>query len=276
MIKDYRELTFTDNFIFCCVLRDNPDLCKRILEVVLDARIRGVVRINTEDAIKNSVEGRGVRLDIYAEDEDRILYNIEMQTTDQKNLPLRSRYYQGMMDTESLLKGEDYDELKESIIIFLCRFDPFKKGIPWYTVKRTCIEDSNVFIDDGALVKVFNCTAYEKVANGSLQAFLRYIQNNRAESDFTRRISDMVEAQKRLEATKKVYFTWSLHDHDVRKHGREEGRKEGIRIGEKKGQSEKAIETARKMLARNYPVNDIADITGLSVKKIEELATKVG
>ncbi len=86
----------------------------------------------------------------------------------------------------------------------------------------------------------------------------------------------MVEAQKRLEATKKVYFTWSLHDHDVRKHGREEGRKEGIRIGEKKGQSEKAIETARKMLARNYPVNDIADITGLSVKKIEELATKVG
>ena len=165
--------------------------------------------------------------------------------------------------------------IRESIIIFLCRFDPFKKGIPWYTVKRTCIEDSNVFIDDGALVKVFNCTAYEKVANGSLQAFLRYIQNNRANSDFTRRISDLVEAQKKLEATKKVYFTWSLHDHDVRKHGREEGRKEGIRIGEKKGQSEKAIETARKMLARKYPVNDIADITGLSVKKIEELAAEL-
>ena len=81
----------------------------------------------------------------------------------------------------------------------------------------------------------------------------------------------MVEAQKRLEATKKVYFTWSLHDHDVRKHGREEG----IRIGEKKGQSEKAIETARKMLTRNYPVNDIADITGLSVKKIEDLASEM-
>ena len=69
-----------------------------------------------------------------------------------------------------------------------------------YTVKRTCIEDRDVFIDDGAIVKIFNCTAYEKVANENLHAFLKYVQNNRAESDFTRRIADMVEAQKELAA----------------------------------------------------------------------------
>ena len=164
------------------------------------------------------------------------------------------------MDTEALLRGEDYEELRESIIIFLCRFDPFKKGIPWYTVTRTCIEDRDVFIDDGALVKIFNCTAYEKVENTSLQAFLKYVQNNRAESDFTRRIADMVEAQKELEATKKVYFTWSLHDQDVRKHGREEGREEA------------KIEDVRNMLEDNLPVEKIAQYTGLTIKEVQTLA----
>ena len=125
------------------------------------------------------------------------------------------------MDTEALLKGDDYAELWESII-------------PWYTVRRTCLEKADVSIDDGAVVKMFNCTAYDKVENNSLRAFLKYVQSDSAESDFTRRISDMVEAQKELETTKKLYFSWSLHDHDVRKHGREEGR------------NEKAVESARK------------------------------
>ena len=84
----------------------------------------------------------------------------------------------------------------------------------------------------------------------------------------------MVETQKTIEANKKMYLTWSLHDHDVRKHGREEGRKEGIAIGRSEGQVQAKIENARKMLVRNYPLTEIADITGLPIEKIEELAKR--
>ena len=68
----------------------------------------------------------------------------------------------------------------------------------------------------------------------------------------------MVEAQKQIEGTKKLYFSWSLHDYDVRNEGREESRRE----------------TARNMLARNYPLTDIAEITGLSLAEVEELAAR--
>ena len=51
----------------------------------------------------------------------------------------------------------------------------------------------------------------------------------------------------------------------------EEGRTEGIAIGEQRGREEKALETARNMLARNYPVNEIAEITGLSLADVEQL-----
>ena len=55
---------------------------------------------------------------------------------------------------------------------------------------------------------------------------------------------------------------------------RREGREEGIAIGENRGREEKARETARNMLARNYPVNEIAEITGLSLPEVEKLSAR--
>ena len=31
-IKQYEELTFTDNFMFCKIMENNPDVCKNVLE----------------------------------------------------------------------------------------------------------------------------------------------------------------------------------------------------------------------------------------------------
>ena len=38
----------------------------------------------------------------------------------------RTRYYQSMIDMDSLMKGQDYSELKDSYILFICKRDPFK------------------------------------------------------------------------------------------------------------------------------------------------------
>ena len=97
------------------------------------------------------------------------------------------------------------------------------------------------------------------------------MQTGKPESDLTREIENMVEQQKTVEANKNLYFYMSIHDQDKII----EGRKEGILIGRKEGMQAGKIASARNMLVRKYPVNDIADITGLSVKKIEELATEL-
>ncbi len=107
------------------------------------------------------LSARGVRLDVYVSDGDKV-YDVEIQNRNEPALGKRGRYYQGMMDVDSLLRGQDFDQLKGGIVIFLCRFDPFKKGISCYTVKRMCCEDASVDIADGASAYIFNCTAYEK------------------------------------------------------------------------------------------------------------------
>lgn len=71
------------------------------------------------------------------------MYDLGMQTTSgpEKELPKRTHYYQGMIDMNLIEKGADYEELNLSYIIFICTFDPFKRGLPMYTFTSRCHED---------------------------------------------------------------------------------------------------------------------------------------
>lgn len=94
-MKNYEELTFTDDFMFCKTLSTNLDVCRQLLELVLDIRIREVKLAQPQKAISITADGRGIRLDVYVEDDEDTVYDIEMQTTTQKDFAKRSRYYQG-------------------------------------------------------------------------------------------------------------------------------------------------------------------------------------
>ena len=121
---------------------------------------------------------------------------------------------------------------------------------------------------DAAKDIIFNCTAYEKVVNFDQRALLKFIQTGIAESDLTGRLNDMVEKQKKIEANKKLYFTWSLHDYDVKN--------EGIRIGRREGIKSNKLENARKFLAMKIGTHEqIAEGVGLPLEKIEELALEI-
>lgn len=48
-----------------------------------------------------------------------------MQTTKYEELPKRSRYYQDIIDLNLIEKGEAYDILNTSYVIFICTFDFF-------------------------------------------------------------------------------------------------------------------------------------------------------
>ena len=86
----------------------------------------------------------------------------------------------------------------------------------------------------------------------------------------------MVETQKNIEANKKMYLTWSLHDHDVRKHGREEGIRIGEKRGEKRGQEQNKIENARNLLVMGLGTHEqISQAVGLPLEKITEISAEL-
>ncbi len=110
--KTYDELDFTDDFLFCRILMENEDLCIELVEMITGRKIRSVLHPQDQKAIQLTRDGMGIRLDVYFEDEDNVIYDIEMQTEKKEDIPKRSRYYQGLIDLNILSKGEKYNKLK--------------------------------------------------------------------------------------------------------------------------------------------------------------------
>ena len=73
-------------------------------------------------------------------------------------------------------------------------------------------------------------------------------------------------------------MTWAVKMADARYDGYDEGYEKGISIGLEQGLErgayQKALETARKLIARGSQPEDIADVTGLSLLQIKELIAK--
>ena len=132
MGKAFEELQIKDDFMFSVIMR-NPKFCRPFLERVLGITISRIEYPRPQETIDISADAKSVRLDIYVEDGEETVYNIEMQATANRNLPKRTRYYQGMIDLNILEKGKDYKGLKCSFVIFVCAFDLFGEGRHIYT-----------------------------------------------------------------------------------------------------------------------------------------------
>ena len=79
-MKEYEELRFNDDFMFCKILQKNEDLCKELTELVIGRKIGTIVKSERQKAIEITADGHGVRFDVFFEDDEKRVYNIEMNT----------------------------------------------------------------------------------------------------------------------------------------------------------------------------------------------------
>ena len=168
--EEWKNLTISNNFIFSKVITDE-EICKELLEILLEIKVSKIQYIEDEKTMKFKHISKGVRFDAYVEDGEKV-YNIEMQTSDTRNLSKRSRYYQSIIDLNNLKKGKAYDELKNSYVIFICTFDPFGKNLSKYTFENICRENTDLYLKDGAYKVFLNSEAHETAKSENLKAFL--------------------------------------------------------------------------------------------------------
>ncbi len=203
---------------------------------------------------------------MYVAGSDKI-FDVECQTYKIKNIGKRTRYYQSMIDMDSLLKGTDYAELKEIYIIFICLDDPFGADLPVYTFERVCKESGAVDLGDKTHHLIFNAAAYEKEQNSEIKDFLAFVRNNAPESDFTKEIATMVQTKKFQNTFLNEYLAIQLHERDVEERAEQRSIAQGIT----QGVASKARESARNALALGLSAAQVAQITGLSLSEIAAL-----
>lgn len=220
---DWDDVGISNDFLFGKIMQ-NPELCKELLKRILpDLEIDHVEYPELQKAIKEDVDARGVRLDVYVNDKKGTVYNIEMQAIDTRELPKRSRYYQSMIDLQLLNKGQCYDELNKSFVIFICLSDVFGKGRHIYTFENICREDKSLTLKDGTTKIFLNAQGTLDDVNSGLKAFLDYVAGKRSEDAFVKKLEEAVKEAKRNREWRHEYMTLMMRDQENRKIGRREG-----------------------------------------------------
>ena len=225
--KDYKELDLTSNFIFAKVMT-NPELCGELLEMILGMEIERIEYLEKEKVIDEKHDAKGIRLDVYVKDGKGMVYNVEMQTTDPGNFPKRSRYYQGLIDLNLIAKGEDYEKLNKSFVIFICMSDIFGKGRHIYTFENRCIQDTDITLEDGTTKIFLNPYSEMDDISQELANFLKFLTDGKPVDEFTERLVEAVETAKNNKMWELEYKAFYANRQDAYREGHAEGLESGL------------------------------------------------
>ena len=273
--KKWEDLDITDDFIFSRVMR-NKKLCRTLLEMILKVKIGKIKFLTSHHAIRVEPNAKGIIMDVYLKDENRVI-NVEMQTSNQGDLARRARYYQAAADIDTTPKGSEYEDLKQNYVIFICTFDPFHKGKPFYTFQNLCLEHGEpIYLDDGT-TKIFLNTNSKDLGNLDLELrlFYDYVKGNNAQSDFTQELDSSISRLKEEKEERKMYLTYTSRMMECRRDGYEEGISIGLEQGLERGAYQTKLETARSMLEDGFPVSTVSKYTSLPLEIVQQLEREV-
>lgn len=262
------DLTIKNDFMFGAVMI-NPENCKEFLERALEIEIDRV-DVSREKSMVYHPDYKGIRLDVYAKDENNTCYNVEMQMTKKPALGRRSRYYQSQMDMDILLSGREYAELPDSYVIFICDFDPFGERKYRYTFQMQCKESNQTPLEDGRkIVFLSTCGENEDEISKALLAFLKFVKADLKESqgdfhdDYVKKLQEFIRHVKESREMEERFMTLEEMLKDERKEGLKEGIKEGTIKAHKR--------IVSKMLSKGLSDEEIMELCDISLEELENL-----
>ena len=182
-----------DDFLTKC-FEGNTASMELVLQIVLEKPDLKVLDVRTQVFVENLLN-RSVRLDILATDSTGAKFNVEVQRSDKGAGRKRARYNSSMMDANLLKKGEDFDQLPETWVIFITENDVMGKGVPLYPVERCFLGTGEKFEDGshilyvngayrgdtpiGKLMHDFSCTDAADMYYGTLADMVRFFKESK-------------------------------------------------------------------------------------------------
>ena len=279
-IKTLQELNLLDRFLFSEVMADN-EILEDVLEIILGHPVPLKDKAQAEKELRRTPQNKSVYFDVYGEDIRDVAYDMEVQQKNTKDLPKRTRYYNGMIDLNMLHPGEDYSQLKDAYVIMVMPFDLFGEGKYTYTFHMSCDEIPGLKLHDGATRIFLNThgTDAEGVSEELIQ-LLRYFEQTTEENAAGSHSRKIEKLQKRVEEIKKNekvgirYMNAFEEKMWERREGEMIGEKRGKKIGERIGEKRGRQEIARKMVEKNLDLVLIKEMTGLTEQELNTLKKK--
>ncbi len=238
-----------DDFLTKCFEGDTASI-ELVLQIVLEKPDLKVLDVRTQVFVENLLN-RSVRLDILATDSTGARINVEVQRSDKGAGRKRARYNSSMMDANLLKKGEDFDKLPETWVIFITENDVMGKGLPLYPIER-CFLGTGERFEDGSHILYVNGAYRGDTPIGKLM------------HDFS--CTDAADMYYGTLADRVRFFKESKEGIEIMCRAMEDMRNQTLKEG--------MINVAKKMLEDGtITLEKIAEFVGLSVEEVKKIKT---
>lgn len=173
-----------------------------------------------------------------------------------------------MIDLNILEKGENYKNLKRSIVIFVCTFDLFEKGRHIYTFENRCMQEPGLVLGDDTVKIILNTKGTMDDVSPEMKSLLDFIDGKEPGDDYTRSLAEAVKAVRNNEKWRLDYMTLQMSYQEKFEQGMERGLEQGLEQGLERGKTE----SAKRMLeSGRLSMEEIAAYSGLAVEQVYEL-----
>ena len=244
-----------DDFMSKC-LENAPECIELMLRIILGKKDLKVIKAQTEYPIK-SLQGRGVRFDVFARDSKGREYDIEIQRANDGAEPKRARYNSALMDANALKSGEDVGKLRDTYVIFITENDVMRRGKDTYSYQRR-EDDTGECLGDGTHIIYVNGATRSTTEIGRLVHDLLC-------SDATEMYFDVLRKQvSQFKNSEEGRFVMckAMEELGARREAR----------GKREGKREAMLAMAKRLLANGkLMLKEIAECTGLSLAQVKKL-----
>ena len=270
-IAHIKKLRLIDDMLMTKAFDGCNECSQVLLQVILNNATLRVEQTKTQYSL-DSIEGRSVRLDIYAVDAAGKHYDVEIQRVSKDASVKRARYHSSMMDTYALPKGKKYDDLVDTYVIFITEKDVWGEGLPSYTAAR-CLIHNGRQLYDGSHILYINGEIQDDTPLGRLMSDM-FCES--AKDMHYKELADRVSYLKDEKGGMNIMCEFS---EALIEQGREEGIEQGIEQGREEGieqgKLKKSIEIAQNLLAMHTPIEVVVKATQLSQSEVERLAKEI-
>ena len=272
--------------------KENEEFLQDFLESVLGEKIKIKKVMHDVRLEQLAKEQKFGILDLGVELEDGEFINVEIQIKNYKNIEKRTTFYVCKKLIEQLGPGEDYRQLKPTIIIAILDYSFIK--LPEYITETVRVAKEHREYEINNDVKYYYIEL-EKFRNQNpdmtkrINQWSAFLDMERSdllemaceENDKVKRAVENYEVLTGDEEVKRlaeIRLMSKLEEKSALDCAREDGIEEGKKIGREIGREQERRETieklrkiAKKLKEQKMQTKQIAEITGLSEEEIEDL-----
>ncbi len=265
----------------------NSQITAHLLSLILKRKVYNVDLDTNKRMLRNRPDLKVGRLDIRVKFNDGEECNIELQVKQYSNMEIRMLEYWAMMYGNKIPRGEKNTQIKPTISILITNYDVDKtRDIEQYHTVWNLREQEyqNITLTNEIEIHILEIPKIKntELENDELAQWLKFIENPESKEVeiFMRENKYLKQAREELaylSGDEEFQYMVDTRALDLMYEDREreiikdkaitEGRVEGITEGE----TSKAKQIAKKMKAKNIPIEEIIELTGLTKEEVESL-----